>query len=91
MSKTKTETATKKAASTNSNLQALFGKKNFIIMGVGLALMALGYFLMIGGGTDNPSVFNKEELYSSTRITVAPILILLGIAVNIYAILAKNK
>jgi hypothetical protein len=91
MSKTKTETATKKAVSTNSNLQALFGKKNFIIMGVGLALMALGYFLMIGGGTDNPSVFNKEELYSSTRITVAPILILLGIAVNIYAILAKNK
>jgi hypothetical protein len=91
MAKPKTEIPVKKTVSADNNLSALFGKKNFMIMGAGLVLMALGYVAMIGGGAENPAVFNKEEIYSSTRITVAPILILVGIAINIYAILAKNK
>lgn len=91
MAKPKTEIPVKKTISGDNNLSALFGKKNFMIMGVGILLMALGYVVMIGGGADNPAVFNKEEIYSTTRITIAPILILLGVAINIYAILAKNK
>jgi predicted tellurium resistance membrane protein TerC len=86
--------STKNTTSKNSgenNLSAVFGKKNYIIMAAGVALMAIGYLLMIGGRAENPAVFNPDEIYSSTRITVAPILIILGIAVNIYAILAKNK
>lgn len=77
--------------SSENNLSAVFGKKNYMILAVGVALMAIGYLLMIGGRTEDPTVFNPDEIYSTTRITVAPILIILGIAVNIYAILAKNK
>jgi len=82
---------TTKVATSETGTNAVFGKKNYIIMAVGVAIMALGYLLMLGGRAENPAVFNPAELYSSTRITVAPILILVGIAVNFYAILAKNK
>lgn len=80
-----------KTSTGENNLTAVFGKKNYMILAVGVALMAIGYLLMVGGRAENPAVFNPAELYSSTRITVAPILILLGVAINFYAILAKNK
>ena len=54
-----------------------FGKQNFIIVLIGLALLALGFVLMIGGGSDNPDVFN-EKMFSFQRITLAPILVLAG-------------
>ncbi len=56
----------------------------------GLALIALGFFLMAGGGSEDPNVFN-EEIFSTRRITVAPIVILLGFAVEIFAIMKKPK
>ena len=68
----------------------LFGKRNYIIMLVGLLIIALGFILMAGGGSDDPNVFN-EEIYSIRRIRVAPTLVLIGLAIEVYAILANPK
>ena len=69
----------------------LFGKKNYIIMLVGLFVIALGFVLMAGGGSDDPAVFN-EEIYNWQRIRLAPTLVIIGLAIEIYAILANpNK
>lgn len=69
--------------------QFLFDKRNFKFVGIGLGLMVLGFVLMIGGKTTDPSVYNADELYSFRRITLAPILIIAGLIVQIYAILLK--
>lgn len=57
----------------------------------GAVVIIIGMFLMAGGKSDNPAVFNKDEVYSTTRITIAPILILLGLVIEIYAIFKKPK
>jgi hypothetical protein len=69
----------------------LFGKENYIWIAGGLAVIALGLILMAGGKSDDPNVFNANEVYSKTRITVAPILILLGLAMEVFAIFRKPK
>lgn len=66
----------------------LFGRKNYMIMLIGLVLIGVGFALMAGGGSDDPQVFN-EEIYNFRRIRLAPTLVLLGLAVEVYAILAK--
>lgn len=68
----------------------LFEKKNYTIMLIGLAVIALGFILMSGGGSDDPNVFN-EEIYSFRRIRLAPTLVLIGLAIEAYAIFAKGK
>lgn len=68
----------------------LFGKKNFILLIVGLVLIAFGFILMSGGGSDDPDVFNPE-IFNSTRIIVAPIFILAGFIVEIFAIMSKPQ
>ncbi|PHR73600.1 MAG: hypothetical protein COA67_02415 [Lutibacter sp.] len=68
----------------------LFEKKNYTIMLIGLAVIALGFILMSGGGSEDPNVFN-EEIYSFRRIRLAPTLVLIGLAIEVYAILAKSK
>ena len=67
-----------------------FGKMNYIIVLIGLALIALGFVLMIGGGSDDPKVFN-ESMFNFQRITLAPILVLAGFVVEIVAIFWKRK
>jgi len=69
----------------------LFSKANYKWMLVGLALMAIGMFLMAGGKSDDPSVFNKDAVYSTTRITIAPLLILAGLVLEIFAIFRKPR
>lgn len=64
----------------------MFGKKNYIMMGIGLAVIALGFTLMAGGGSDDPNVFNPE-IYSFRRIRLAPTLVLIGFGIEVYAIL----
>ena len=64
----------------------IFGKKNFKFMLIGLGVIALGYILMAGGGSDDPSVFNPA-IYSWRRIRLAPALVLFGFAIEVYAIL----
>ena len=72
-------------------LKPLFGKENYMLMIVGGIIILLGIFLMTGGKNIDPNVFDKNVVYSKTRITVAPILILLGLVVEIFAIFKKNK
>ncbi|QVY64793.1 DUF3098 domain-containing protein [Polaribacter sp. Q13] len=68
----------------------LFGKKNYTIMIVGIIVIALGFIFMAGGGSDNPEVFN-EEIYNWQRIRLAPTLVIIGLGIEIYAILANPK
>lgn len=70
---------------------ALFTKENYTWMLIGAAVIALGMFLMSGGKSNDPRVFDTNEVYSTTRITIAPILIVLGLLIEIYAIFKKPK
>ncbi len=64
----------------------IFGHKNYKMMLIGLGLIALGFILMAGGGSDDPNVFD-ESIFNWRRIRLAPTLVLLGFAVEVYAIL----
>ena len=68
----------------------LFGKRNYIFMLVGIVCIALGFILMAGGDSDNPEVFN-EEIYNWRRIRLAPTLVIIGLGIQIYAILTSPK
>ena len=67
-----------------------FGKKNYIIVLIGIALIALGFVLMTGGSSNDPNVFN-EKMFNFQRLTFAPILVLAGFVVEIVAIFWKKK
>ena len=68
----------------------LFGKRNYKFMLIGLFFIALGFILMSGGGSDDPNIFN-EEIYSFRRIRLAPILVITGFIIEVYAILTKSE
>ena len=68
----------------------LFGKRNYIIMLIGLTVIGLGFILMAGGGSENPNIFN-EDIYSWRRIRLAPTLVIIGLGIEIYAIFANPK
>jgi hypothetical protein len=70
---------------------SLFTKENYTWMIAGIILVAIGILLMAGGKSDDPNVFKENEVYSIRRITIAPILILLGLGVEVYAIFKKPK
>jgi len=74
----------------NAQGEFLFGKRNYVIMIVGLAIILIGFVLMMGGGSDDPAVFN-EEIYNFRRIGLAPTVVLIGLAVQVYAIMAKPE
>ncbi len=67
-----------------------FGKQNYKLLLIGLALILGGFLLMIGGGSDDPNVFS-DEIFNFRRLTLAPILILAGYVVEIFAIMKKPK
>ncbi len=68
----------------------LFGKKNYKFMIIGLVVIAIGFILMSGGGSDDPNVFNSD-IYNFQRIRLAPTLVLIGLGIEIYAILLNPK
>lgn len=68
----------------------IFERDNYKFMLIGLAVIALGFILMAGGGSEDPNVFN-EEIFSWRRIRLAPTLVLIGFAIEVYAILLKPK
>ena len=68
----------------------IFGRRNYKFMFIGLAFIAIGFILMSGGGSDDPNVFNPQ-IFSWRRIRLAPTLVLIGIAFQIYAILLNPK
>lgn len=67
-----------------------FGKENFRLLFIGLAFIAVGFILMIGGGSDDPNVFSPA-IFDFQRITLAPILILTGYVIEIFAIMKKPR
>ncbi len=69
----------------------LFEKDNYMWMGIGIAVVAIGMFIMSGGKNENPNQFDYKLVYSSARITIAPILILAGLMIEIYAIFKRPK
>ena len=80
-----------KATEVTDNQKVMpFGRMNYILVIVGIALIALGFILMIGGGSSDPDVFN-EEMFNFRRLTLAPILVLAGFVVEIVAIFWKGK
>ena len=71
---------------------AVFTRDNYRWMLIGVAVIALGMILMSGGRSNtDPTVFNKAAVYSTTRITIAPILILAGLVIEIFAIFKTPK
>ena len=69
----------------------LFDKQNLLLMLAGVVIIAIGMILMVGGNSKDPNVFNYDEVYSATRISVAPVLIIIGLGIEIYAIFKKPK
>ena len=70
---------------------SIFTKENYKWMLLGIVVMAIGMLLMAGGKNTDPNVFDKSKVYSATRITIAPILILAGLVIEIFAIFKKPK
>jgi hypothetical protein len=84
----KKKTTTKDKATSEAGFA--LGKENYRLMAIGFGVIVLGFILMIGGGSDDPNVFNPE-IFSFRRITLAPLLLLFGFLFEIYAILKKPK
>jgi len=76
--------------SKNDKPDYIFKKANYKLMFIGLAVIAIGFILMSGGGSDDPNVFNPD-IYNFQRIRLAPTLVLIGFGIQIYAILFSKK
>jgi len=93
---TKNKTAVKekqaaaRVAEPESRAGFAFGKENYRLLLIGLALIVLGFLLMIGGGSKDPKVFS-QDIFNFQRLTLAPLLILAGYVVEIFAIMKKPK
>ncbi|MBS1745883.1 MAG: DUF3098 domain-containing protein [Bacteroidetes bacterium] len=72
-------------------VHTLFNKENYKWMAIGGVIIILGMVLMSGGKSQDPNVFDPKEVYSTTRITIAPILIIGGLLLELYAILRRPK
>lgn len=71
-------------------MKTTFGKQNYQIFIGGIVLIVLGYLLMIGGGSDDPNVFNPA-IFDTQRITIAPMVCLLGFVIVIVGIMRRPK
>jgi hypothetical protein len=92
----RTASAPRTRASTPSvfgqrNDTLVFGRENYKWMLIGIAIMAVGFICMSGGAMPSPDVWDESIIYSPMRIVVAPILILIGLGVEVYAIFVKNS
>ena len=72
------------------NKRMVLNKRNYLFIITGCIVVLLGFILMSGGGSENPNVFNEEELFSFRRITLAPFLIIVGYMVVLFGILKKQ-
>jgi hypothetical protein len=72
------------------NSSFLFGKSNYVVLIIGLLIVAFGFILMSGGASENPNVFNPE-IFNFRRIRLAPTLVLIGFGVVIYSIMKSSK
>lgn len=69
----------------------VFGKTNIIMIVAGIIVTLIGFTLMMGGGSEDPNVFNEEELFSFRRITLAPLLVIGGYVIVIFGIMRKKS
>ena len=90
MSKNKPEISPKTHKESHANIE-LFTKENYKWLLLNHEVLAIGFFLMAGGKGTNPQVFDPKEVYSPIRITLAPLLIIAGFVIEIYAIMKKSK
>ena len=75
---------------TTQKQEFLFDGINYKILLIGIGVIALGFILMSGGGSDDPNVFN-EDVFSFRRIRLAPTTVLIGFGITIYSIFKKSK
>ncbi|MDF2437571.1 MAG: hypothetical protein K0Q95_1947 [Bacteroidota bacterium] len=68
-----------------------FGRDNYRILIIGVVVVVIGYLLMVGGGSDDPTKFNAEEIFSFRRITLSPIVILAGFVIVLFGIMKRPK
>ena len=73
------------------NQTFLFDKRNYMWMAIGLGCILVGFFLLAGGKSPDPHQFNYDEVYSFRRITLAPIVMMIGFGIEVYAIMLKRK
>lgn len=78
----------KEVLNENPNTGFVLNKKNYILLTIGFVLILVGYFLISGGRSEDPNVFNPE-IFSFRRITLAPIIIIIGFVIEIFAIMLK--
>ena len=88
---TKTRTTAKDMATPKTSRLPLFEKENYMWMCIGAVIIAIGMFIMGGGKNADPNQFDTKLVYSTTRITIAPILIIAGFVVEIFAIFKRPK
>ncbi len=86
-------TSKRKATSSQSSkpVELLFGRQNYIWMGIGVGFIALGLILMLGGDMPSADVWDDNIIYSWRRTTLAPLVIIIGLCIEIYAIFKKDK
>ncbi len=75
----------------NETAPYAFNKKNYKLLLIGLAINVFGFILMLGGGAEDPNEFHAETLFSTVRITISPMFIVLGYAVIMYSIMKRPK
>lgn len=81
----------KESAAKQTSRLPLFEKDNYQWMIIGAVVVAIGMFIMAGGKNPDPNQFDTKLVYSTTRITIAPILIIAGLLIEIYAIFKRPK
>jgi hypothetical protein len=80
----------KPKVSESHHLEFAFGKENYRLLLIGLGFLLVGYILMIGGGSEDPNVFS-DKIFDFQRLTLAPILLIIGFVIEIFAIMKKPK
>lgn len=80
-----------KQSEKESNTGFALGRENYIYLIIGFVIIIVGFLLMVGGKSPDPNIFNEKEIFSPRRITLAPIIVLLGFGFEIWAIMKKPK
>ena len=81
----------KKSEVKETNPGFAIGRKNYIYLIIGFVIIIAGFLLMMGGKSSDPNVFNEKEIFSFRRITLAPVVVLIGFAFEIWAIMKRPK
>jgi hypothetical protein len=68
----------------------LFEKRNYTLLFLSFIVIAIGFILMSGGGSDDPKIFN-DAIFNFRRIRLAPTLVLVGFGIAMFSILTKER